>query len=94
MAEIVDTPANLYENPRNLFVAGFIGSPSMSFLPGRLEGEVVKTPIGDIPLSEPYVYFDVKTIRRYTPQTSTSWRPMPHWRTCSRMVVASRSWRG
>ncbi len=39
----VDTPANLYEKPRNLFVAGFIGSPSMNFLPGRLEGEVVKT---------------------------------------------------
>jgi len=46
----VDTPANLYETPQNLFVAGFIGSPSMNFLPGRLEGEVVKTPIGDIRL--------------------------------------------
>jgi multiple sugar transport system ATP-binding protein len=44
----VDTPANLYEKPENLFVAGFIGSPSMNFLPGRLEGEVVKTPIGDV----------------------------------------------
>jgi multiple sugar transport system ATP-binding protein len=48
----VDTPANLYENPQNLFVAGFIGSPSMNFLPGRLEGNVVKTPIGDVPLSD------------------------------------------
>jgi multiple sugar transport system ATP-binding protein len=48
----VDTPANLYENPQNLFVAGFIGSPSMNFLPGRLEGEVVKTPIGDITLPD------------------------------------------
>ncbi len=48
----VDTPANLYENPQNLFVAGFIGSPSMNFLPGHLEGDVVKTPIGDIPLSD------------------------------------------
>jgi multiple sugar transport system ATP-binding protein len=47
----VDTPANLYERPQNLFVAGFIGSPSMNFLPGRLEGDVVKTPIGDIPLA-------------------------------------------
>ncbi len=46
----VDTPANLYERPQNLFVAGFIGSPSMNFLPGRLEGESVKTPIGDIAL--------------------------------------------
>ena len=35
----VDTPANLYEDPHNLFVAGFIGSPSMNFLPGRLEGD-------------------------------------------------------
>ena len=48
----VDTPANLYENPQNLFVAGFIGSPSMNFLPGRLEGDAVKTAIGDIPLSD------------------------------------------
>lgn len=27
----IDTPFNLYHNPRNLFVAGFIGSPSMNF---------------------------------------------------------------
>jgi multiple sugar transport system ATP-binding protein len=46
----VDTPANLYERPQNLFVAGFIGSPSMNFLPGRLDGDVVKTPIGDVRL--------------------------------------------
>jgi multiple sugar transport system ATP-binding protein len=48
----VDTPANLYENPHNLFVAGFIGSPSMNFLPGRLEGDRVTTPIGDIALPD------------------------------------------
>src|SRR3712207_4226801 len=48
----VDTPANLYENPGNLFVAGFIGSPSMNFLPGRLQGGSVNTPIGDIPLPD------------------------------------------
>ena len=28
----VDTPANLYERPQNLFVAGFIGSPQMNFI--------------------------------------------------------------
>ena len=33
----VDTPKNLYEHPDNLFVAGFIGSPSMNFVPGTLE---------------------------------------------------------
>jgi multiple sugar transport system ATP-binding protein len=48
----VDTPANLYEEPDNLFVAGFIGSPSMNFLPGHLEGDTVKLPFGDTPLPD------------------------------------------
>jgi len=48
----VDSPANLYEDPQNLFVAGFIGSPSMNFLPGRLEGDIVKTPLGEAPLPD------------------------------------------
>jgi multiple sugar transport system ATP-binding protein len=46
----VDTPANLYEKPGNLFVAGFIGSPSMNFLPGRVEDGSVRTPIGSLPI--------------------------------------------
>jgi multiple sugar transport system ATP-binding protein len=29
----LDTPQTIYENPSNLFVAGFIGSPSMNFIP-------------------------------------------------------------
>ena len=29
-------PLDLYDNPANLFVAGFIGSPAMNFLPGRV----------------------------------------------------------
>ncbi|MCL4247698.1 MAG: ABC transporter ATP-binding protein [Anaerolineae bacterium] len=39
-----DTPFNLYHNPRNLFVAGFIGSPSMNFFDGtvKLEGGAMK----------------------------------------------------
>jgi multiple sugar transport system ATP-binding protein len=32
--EQVGTPAELYENPNSLFVAGFIGSPKMNFLTG------------------------------------------------------------
>jgi multiple sugar transport system ATP-binding protein len=32
-----DTPLNLYNNPRNKFVAGFIGSPAMNFIEGRIE---------------------------------------------------------
>jgi ABC-type sugar transport system ATPase subunit len=35
--EQMGTPAELYEHPRNKFVAGFIGSPPMNMLEGRLE---------------------------------------------------------
>ena len=48
----VGTPADLYEHPVNLFVAGFIGSPAMNFLPGQLEGDRLQTPIGDLRLAE------------------------------------------
>ncbi len=33
----VDDPINLYDNPKNLFVAGFIGSPPMNFFRGTIE---------------------------------------------------------
>jgi multiple sugar transport system ATP-binding protein len=36
--EQVGTPLDLYDRPLNLFVAGFIGSPAMNFLEGRIEG--------------------------------------------------------
>jgi multiple sugar transport system ATP-binding protein len=37
--EQVGTPLELYDNPANLFVAGFIGSPAMNFLPVTQSGE-------------------------------------------------------
>src|SRR5204862_2161656 len=42
----VGAPAELYADPANLFVAGFIGSPSMNFMPATIEGDTVKLPIG------------------------------------------------
>ena len=33
------SPLELYERPANLFVAGFIGSPKMNFVPGEAAGE-------------------------------------------------------
>jgi multiple sugar transport system ATP-binding protein len=48
----VDAPSTLYEDPINLFVAGFIGSPSMNFLPGRLEGDTIKLPFGETGVPE------------------------------------------
>lgn len=35
----IDTPRNLYNTPNNIFVAGFIGSPSMNFFDATLVGE-------------------------------------------------------
>jgi multiple sugar transport system ATP-binding protein len=35
----VDTPQNLYNNPHNVFVAGFIGSPSMNFFDASLKAD-------------------------------------------------------
>jgi multiple sugar transport system ATP-binding protein len=35
--EQIGTPQELYHQPRTRFVAGFIGSPSMNFIPCRLE---------------------------------------------------------
>ncbi len=35
----IDTPLNLYNHPKNKFVAGFIGSPAMNFVTGRITRE-------------------------------------------------------
>jgi multiple sugar transport system ATP-binding protein len=41
----VASPRELYQNPANLFVAGFIGSPAMNFLPAEVDGSRVKLPM-------------------------------------------------
>ncbi|GGV79686.1 ABC transporter ATP-binding protein [Streptomyces griseoloalbus] len=46
------TPAQLYDLPRNLFVAGFIGSPAMNFLNASLSEGVLRTPLGALPLDD------------------------------------------
>src|SRR5207245_5148821 len=48
--EQLGTPAELYERPRNLFVAGFIGAPAMNFLPGRIEDGELRLPFISVPL--------------------------------------------
>jgi multiple sugar transport system ATP-binding protein len=48
----VGTPSELYERPTNLFVAGFIGSPAMNFMPGELSDGKVKLPIGEVELPD------------------------------------------
>jgi len=44
----VDTPRHMYDNPNNVFVAGFIGSPAMNLLTVPVEGASVKFGDSDI----------------------------------------------
>ncbi|HLM26810.1 MAG TPA: sn-glycerol-3-phosphate ABC transporter ATP-binding protein UgpC [Thermoleophilaceae bacterium] len=48
----VGSPMELYNEPVNLFVAGFIGSPAMNFMPATVEGDRVKLPVGEVALPE------------------------------------------
>jgi multiple sugar transport system ATP-binding protein len=51
VAQQIGTPDELYNQPANLFVAGFIGSPSMNFFPAALTDVGVRLPFGSITLT-------------------------------------------
>src|SRR4051794_4555804 len=48
----VDSPQVLYQHPVNLFVAGFMGSPSMNFFSATVENDNVRFPLGEFTLPE------------------------------------------
>jgi len=48
----IGSPQTLYDTPANLFVAGFIGSPAMNFIPAKLEEGTFHTPLGDLSLTD------------------------------------------
>ena len=60
----VDTPQGLYNDPVNLFVARFIGSPPINLLPARLTAETIQLPFGEFPLPD--------ELRRRLPQRLAS----------------------
>lgn len=51
----IDSPFNLYHNPHNIFVAGFIGSPSMNFFDATLkeDGDGMVVDVGAFTLPVP-----------------------------------------
>ena len=51
-AQQIGTPAELYNNPANLFVAGFIGSPAMNFFAATPTGDGLRLPIGQVLLGD------------------------------------------
>ncbi|MGE2734260.1 ABC transporter ATP-binding protein [Mycolicibacterium vaccae] len=48
----VASPRELYDQPVNLFVAGFIGSPPMNFVPARVKGDEIELPFATVPLRD------------------------------------------
>jgi multiple sugar transport system ATP-binding protein len=44
----VGSPSELYERPKNLFVAGFIGSPAMNFMVAEIADGKIRLPIGEV----------------------------------------------
>ncbi|MGP4057365.1 ABC transporter ATP-binding protein [Mycobacterium sp. 4D054] len=48
----VASPRELYDQPVNLFVAGFIGSPPMNFVPARVQGNEIELPFATVPLRD------------------------------------------
>jgi multiple sugar transport system ATP-binding protein len=48
----VGAPNHVYEHPDNIFVAGFIGSPSMNFVSGQFDDGLLRTAIGDVTISD------------------------------------------
>ena len=50
IAEQIGSPMELYDRPATMFVAGFIGSPAMNFLPGRITTEG-RLAIGEVELA-------------------------------------------
>jgi multiple sugar transport system ATP-binding protein len=48
----IGSPQFLYDHPANLFVAGFIGSPSMNFVPATLEDGQLKSAFGSFALPD------------------------------------------
>src|SRR5690606_39266892 len=48
----VGSPQILYDHPINLFVAGFIGSPSMNFVPATLENGTLNSVLGAVELPD------------------------------------------
>lgn len=51
-AQQIGTPAELYHQPANLFVAGFIGSPAMNFFPATLNEGSLSLPFGEVALTD------------------------------------------
>ena len=64
----IATPKEMFDNPRNLFVAGFIGTPPMNFFNGRVDDDgyfILSEAFADVPEDEEQVDEQVEKDRTY-----------------------------
>lgn len=82
----IDTPYNLYNNPKNIFVAGFIGSPAMNFFDATLKSVdnnlVIETSVFEIiippKVSEPFkAHAGKKVVFGIRPEDVHDWDYQP-----------------
>ena len=59
----VDTPRNLYYHPKNMFVAGFIGTPQINFIPSQILEEEGKVYIKNEMIKKELLESDAKILR-------------------------------
>ena len=71
----VGAPKDIYDNPNNIFVGGFIGTPPMNFLSGKVEGEFfkgegikVKLPKDKLALIEKNNFYDKDIVMGVRPE--------------------------
>lgn len=62
-----DTPQNIFEKPKNMFVAGFIGSPEMNFIESmiRFDNQNLYLEIGDNRLAMPAKMQESQAVKKY-----------------------------
>ena len=49
----IDTPQRIYDDPANIFVAGFVGSPPMNFVAGDMAEGRFRGPDASLPIALP-----------------------------------------
>ena len=107
IVEQMGTPLELYDKPENQFVAGFIGSPAMNFLKGKVKSNGsagfegpngVKLPLTSAPANSDGKPRSTACGRNISPSPMTAQRPRSSWSSrparkprCSQNSAASRS---
>src|SRR5438094_247865 len=71
----VAPPREIYDHPANMYVAGFIGSPTMNFIPVTIQGSTAKASGFEVQLpTAPGVATAASTRREWNGWWATSWR--------------------